>query len=70
MTLLGGLGTMTGPMVGAGIVILLNDYLAQFGEWALITQGVVLLAVILFFRQGVVGTLGALLLRLKAARSK
>lgn len=70
MTLLGGLGTMTGPMVGAGIVILLNDYLAQFGEWALITQGVVLLTVILFFRQGVVGTLGALLQRFKAARSK
>jgi branched-chain amino acid transport system permease protein len=66
MTLLGGLGTLTGPMVGAGIVIALNDYLAQFGEWALISQGVILLAVILFFRRGVVGELGALVRRFKA----
>lgn len=68
MTLLGGLGTLAGPMVGAGIVIALNDYLAQFGEWALISQGVILLAVILFFRRGVVGELAAFLRRRKAAR--
>ena len=55
MTLLGGLGTLTGPMVGAGVIILLNDYLAQFGEWALISQGVILLVVILAFRRGIVG---------------
>jgi branched-chain amino acid transport system permease protein len=60
MTLLGGLGTLTGPMLGAGIVILMNDELAQFGEWALITQGVILLLVIIFFRRGVVGELSAL----------
>jgi branched-chain amino acid transport system permease protein len=55
MTLLGGLGTLTGPMFGAGVIILLNDYLAQFGEWALISQGVILLVVILTFRRGIVG---------------
>jgi branched-chain amino acid transport system permease protein len=70
MTLLGGLGTLTGPMVGAGIVIGLNDHLAQFGEWALISQGVILLAVILFFRRGVVGELGALVRRYKAGGRK
>lgn len=70
MTLLGGLGTLTGPMVGAGIVILLNDYLAQFAEWALICQGVILLMVILFFRRGVVGELGALARRVKKGGSK
>lgn len=63
MTLLGGLGTLTGPMVGAGLIILLNDILAQFGEWALIAQGVILLIVIIAFRRGVVGELGAWLRR-------
>ncbi|HWK66890.1 MAG TPA: branched-chain amino acid ABC transporter permease [Rhizobiaceae bacterium] len=60
MTLLGGLGTLTGPVFGAAIIILLNDYLAGFGEWALISQGVILLVVIVFFRRGFVGELSAL----------
>lgn len=68
MTLLGGLGTLTGPMLGAGIVLVMNDYLAQFGEWSLIAQGVILLAVILFFRRGVVGELNALLRKIGTPR--
>jgi branched-chain amino acid transport system permease protein len=60
MTLLGGLGTLTGPMFGAGIIVLMNDYLAGFGEWALIAQGFILLAVVVFFRRGFVGELSAL----------
>lgn len=59
MTLLGGLGTLLGPIFGAGMIILLNDYLAGFGEWALVCQGVILLAVIVFFRRGLVGELTA-----------
>lgn len=66
MTLLGGLGTLTGPMVGAGVIILLNDYLAQFGEWALISQGVILLVVILAFRRGIVGEAIAFINRRRA----
>lgn len=65
MTLLGGIGTLTGPMVGAGVIIWLNDHLAQFGEWALISQGAILLLVIIFFRRGLVGELSALLRRRK-----
>lgn len=61
MTLLGGLGTLTGPMFGAAIVVFMNDYLAGFGEWALIAQGCILLVVIVFFRRGFVGELTALL---------
>ncbi len=60
MTLLGGLGTLTGPAFGAAIIIWLNDNLAGLGEWALISQGVILLAVIIFFRRGFVGELSAL----------
>lgn len=70
MTLLGGLGTMAGPMVGAGIVIMMNDHLAQFGEWALIGQGVILLSVILFFRRGLVGELTAILRRMRSNKPK
>lgn len=68
MTLLGGLGTLTGPIFGAGIIILLNDYLAGFGEWALISQGVILLVVIVFFRRGFMGELGALAAVLRSRR--
>ncbi|MCR5859033.1 branched-chain amino acid ABC transporter permease [Mesorhizobium sp. J428] len=60
MTLLGGLGTLIGPVFGAAGIILLNDYLAGFGEWALVSQGVILLIVIVFFRRGFVGELTAL----------
>jgi branched-chain amino acid transport system permease protein len=60
MTLLGGLGTLTGPMFGSAIVVFMNDYLAGFGEWALIAQGCILLIVIVFFRRGFVGELAAL----------
>ncbi|WP_210316945.1 branched-chain amino acid ABC transporter permease [Oryzicola mucosus] len=69
MTLLGGLGTLSGPIVGAGIIILLNDYLADFGEWALIAQGVILLLVIMFFRRGVVGELDRVLRKIRARRA-
>lgn len=60
MTLLGGLGTLTGPMFGAAIIIFMNDHLAALGEWALISQGIILLVVIVFFRRGFVGELSAL----------
>lgn len=69
MTLLGGLGTLTGPIFGAGIIILLNDYLAGFGEWALISQGVILLVVIVFFRRGFVGELSAFSSYLRSRRA-
>ncbi len=60
MTLLGGLGTLTGPVFGSAIIIWLNDELSGLGEWALITQGVILLVVIIFFRRGFVGEISAL----------
>ncbi len=70
MTLLGGLGTLSGPMVGAAIVIFMNDELTQFGEWALISQGVILILVILFFRRGVVGEAAALLRKLRDRKAE
>jgi branched-chain amino acid transport system permease protein len=61
MTLLGGLGTVFGPVVGAFIVIGLENYLAQLGSWVLVVQGAIFVMCVLLFRRGVVGELGHLL---------
>jgi branched-chain amino acid transport system permease protein len=61
MTLLGGLGTVFGPVVGAFIVIGLENYLAQLGSWVLVVQGAIFVICVLVFRRGVVGELGHLL---------
>jgi branched-chain amino acid transport system permease protein len=59
MTLVGGMGTFYGPVVGALIVIAMQNYLAQFGEWVTVIQGVVFVACVLAFRRGIVGELAA-----------
>jgi branched-chain amino acid transport system permease protein len=57
MTLLGGLGTVFGPVVGAMIVIALETYLAQLGAWVTVVQGVIFVLCVLAFRRGIVGEL-------------
>jgi branched-chain amino acid transport system permease protein len=61
MTLLGGLGTVFGPVVGAVIVITLQDYLAALGGWVTVIQGAIFVLCVLTFRRGIVGELGRLL---------
>jgi len=61
MTLLGGLGTVFGPVVGALVLITLEHYLAQLGAWFTIVQGVIFVICVLTFRRGIVGELGNLL---------
>ena len=61
MTLLGGMGTVFGPVVGAFLVIGLEHYLAQLGAWFTIVQGAIFIVCVLTFRRGVVGELGRLL---------
>jgi branched-chain amino acid transport system permease protein len=63
MTLLGGLGTVFGPVVGAFIMIGLENYLATLGAWVTIVQGAIFVVCVLIFRRGVVGELGRLLRR-------
>lgn len=58
MTLIGGLGTIFGPVVGAAFVVGLQDYLADYGSLVTIIQGVVFIACVLVFRRGIVGELG------------
>jgi len=61
MTLLGGLGTVFGPVVGAFIVISLENYLAQLGAWVTVVQGTIFVICVLTFRRGVIGELSRLL---------
>jgi len=61
MTLLGGLGTVFGPVVGAFIVVSLENYLAQLGAWVTVVQGVIFVICVLTFRRGVIGELARLL---------
>jgi branched-chain amino acid transport system permease protein len=61
MTLLGGLGTVFGPVIGAFILVALENYLAQLGAWVTIVQGAIFVVCVLTFRRGVVGELGRLL---------
>jgi branched-chain amino acid transport system permease protein len=59
MTLVGGLGTISGPIVGAFLIIAMENYLAPFGQWVLVIQGAVFVICVLAFRRGIVGELAA-----------
>jgi branched-chain amino acid transport system permease protein len=63
MTLIGGLGTIFGPVVGAAVVVSLQHYLAQLGAWVTVVQGAIFVICVLTFRRGVIGELGRLLKR-------
>jgi branched-chain amino acid transport system permease protein len=63
MTLVGGLGTIFGPVVGAFVIIAMQQYLAGFGQWVTVIQGVIFVACVLLFRRGLVGELAHLLRR-------
>jgi branched-chain amino acid transport system permease protein len=64
MTLLGGLGTVFGPVVGAFLIVAMQNYLASFGQWVLVIQGAIFIICVLVFRRGIVGEL-ARTLRMK-----
>jgi len=57
MTLVGGLGTIFGPVVGAFVILTMQYKLAALGEWVLVIQGVIFVACVLLFRRGIVGEL-------------
>jgi branched-chain amino acid transport system permease protein len=55
MTLVGGLGTIFGPVVGAFVIIAMQQYLAGFGQWVTVIQGVIFVSCVLLFRRGLIG---------------
>jgi branched-chain amino acid transport system permease protein len=63
MTLLGGMGTLFGPVAGAFLLVSLENYLATMGAWITIVQGVIYVLCVLSFRRGLMGELGRLLKR-------
>jgi branched-chain amino acid transport system permease protein len=67
MTLVGGMGTVFGPIAGAAIIITMQNYLSGFGEWVLVIQGVIFVITVLLFRRGVVGEIAALASRMMRA---
>ena len=61
MSLVGGLGTVFGPVVGALVLTAMENYLAEFGSWVTVTQGVIFVLCVVAFRRGLIGELGAAL---------
>jgi len=59
MTLVGGLGTIFGPVAGAAIIVAMQTQLVGFGQWVTIIQGIIFVVCVLLFRRGVVGELAA-----------
>lgn len=57
MTLLGGMGTIFGPLVGAAIIVTMQNYLATFGAWVTVIQGVIFVIGVMLFREGIVGVI-------------
>jgi branched-chain amino acid transport system permease protein len=61
MTLVGGLGTVFGPVAGAFVIIAMQNYLSALDQWVGVIQGVIFILCVLLFRRGIVGEIAALL---------
>ncbi len=61
MTLVGGLGTLFGPVVGAAVIVTMQNYLAQLGSWLTVVQVLVFVVCVMLFRKGVIGEIANLL---------
>jgi branched-chain amino acid transport system permease protein len=61
MTLVGGLGTLFGPVVGAFFMVTLENYLTTIGQWVFVVQGVIFVICVLLFRRGIIGELAHVL---------
>jgi branched-chain amino acid transport system permease protein len=69
MTLVGGMGTVFGPVVGAMVIVSMQLYLAELGAWVTIIQGTIFVFCVLAFRRGIVGEIEAFLRKRRKERS-
>lgn len=61
MTLVGGLGTMFGPICGAFVIVAMQNYFAELGSWVTVIQGVIFVVCVLTFRRGIIGEIAHLI---------
>ncbi len=61
MTLVGGMGTLFGPVAGAAVIVTMQNYLAQLGAWVTVVQGVIFVTCVLAFRRGIIGEIANLI---------
>ncbi|MDO9435988.1 branched-chain amino acid ABC transporter permease [Hydrogenophaga sp.] len=66
MVLVGGVGTGLGPIVGASLLLTLQTYLVALGPWLMVIQGAVFVFCVLAFRDGIVGSISAILQKASA----
>jgi branched-chain amino acid transport system permease protein len=59
MTLLGGMGTIFGPVIGAFVITSVENYLSDLGQWVSVIMGGIFVVCVLAFRRGIVGELAA-----------
>jgi branched-chain amino acid transport system permease protein len=60
MSLVGGVGTLLGPVIGAGVIVTLQHELADsVGPWVTVILGAIFIACVLLFRRGIVGEIAA-----------
>ena len=60
MTLVGGLGTVFGPVAGAFFMVTIENYLTTMGQWVFVVQGVIFVVCVMVFRRGIVGEIAHL----------
>jgi len=69
MTLVGGVGTLLGPVVGAFVIVTMEIYLSPYGSWVTVIQGGIFIVCVLAFRRGVVGVIAPYLIGASPQRS-
>jgi branched-chain amino acid transport system permease protein len=57
MSILGGISSFFGPLVGAGVILFIEDMIGKYTEFWEIWIGGIMLAIVVFFPRGVIGTL-------------
>ena len=65
MTLVGGIGTAFGPVIGAAFIITMQNYLTGLAQWVPVVQGTIFIVVVLLFQRGIAGEIGEALRRMK-----
>nr|WP_281722769.1 hypothetical protein [Nitrosomonas nitrosa] len=65
MVLIGGIGTITGPLIGAFVIIAMQNYLSDQGAWVAVIQGSIFILCVLAFKRGIVGAVSVMLSRIR-----